>query len=113
MQGEENPQLTITSRTEDGAEVQIDAYDPRRGVPREIKSARELGADPEDITARQRRDIQEQMERHADFANDYGLPIYEWVALTQRMADALGVIRLSLPPNLRNRIRIVVQSASQ
>jgi phage baseplate assembly protein W/predicted DNA-binding protein YlxM (UPF0122 family) len=90
----ERPALSATSTTKDGAVVQIDDFDPQRGVAIEYKASLDVkGKDPQVAD----REIKERMERHAQFAEERNLKAYEWVAHSQdsyeKMTNALADLK--------------------
>lgn len=103
--------LTWTARSKNGTLVQIDDFDAARGVPREIKSARELaeaGDDVDGALARVERDYAERLQRHAQFASEQNIPFFEWVVFNKTMERALEGLLSRQPRAVRERIRLVL-----
>ena len=88
------PNLSATSNTKAGEPVQIDDFDETRRVPREYKASLEIESKDKQLAEHE---IEQRMAKHAEFAEDYGLPAYEWVAHSPaskaKMEKALTALR--------------------
>jgi len=88
------PQLQLVSHTKHGDTVQIDDFDTDRRIPREYKASLKIEQKSEqDLT----KELSDTMKRHAQFAEDYNLKAYEWVAhsnhSSQVMTNALSQLK--------------------
>jgi hypothetical protein len=103
--------LSIESSTRDGTRVQIDEYDARRRVPIEHKSSEDVTATGrakgEDAREFKIHDLQDQMERQARFARDWGLKYFEWQVDPLAVRSLVDTAYARLTPAERAKIRIV------
>jgi hypothetical protein len=100
--------LSITSHTADGAPVQVDEWDSSRRVPLEHKSSADVTAAPTpEARELKLHDLQDQMERHAEFARNWGLAFYEWVVDPDAVGDLVDTAYGKLTNADRGKIRII------
>jgi hypothetical protein len=71
------PRLEFESHTKSGDTVQIDDFDAARRIPREYKASLQIKQKSQQALTK---DLSERMKKHAQFAEDYNLAAYEWVA---------------------------------
>lgn len=93
------PDLSATSATKAGEPVQMDDFDAGRRVPREYKASLEIAGKDAEVG---QHEIEQRMKKHAEFAEDYDLPKYEWVAHSPGSKEKMETALTSLQVQASN-----------